>query len=54
MTDVAVDDATQRDNSVQVLLVHGGFHGSWVWEKVIHRLAALGWHAQTVELRSWS
>jgi pimeloyl-ACP methyl ester carboxylesterase len=52
MTDIAVDDVTDRDNSVQILLIHGGFHGSWVWEKVIDRLAALGWHVQTVELPS--
>jgi pimeloyl-ACP methyl ester carboxylesterase len=52
MNDIAVDDSTDRDNSVQVLLIHGGFHGSWVWEKVIDRVAAQGWHVQTVELPS--
>ena len=52
MNDIAVDDATHRDNSVQVLLIHGGFHGSWVWEKVIDRLAARRWHVRTVELPS--
>jgi hypothetical protein len=52
MNDTAVDDATDGDNGVQLLLIHGGFHGAWVWEKVIDRLSALGWPAQTVELPS--
>src|ERR1700709_1896264 len=52
MNDIAVDNATIRDSGVQVLLIHGGFHGSWVWDKVVDRLAALGWPAQTFELPS--
>jgi pimeloyl-ACP methyl ester carboxylesterase len=52
MKDNLVDDATDGDNSVQLLLIHGGFHGAWVWEKVIDRLRAMGWPAQTVELPS--
>ena len=47
MNDTATDDA-----GVQILLIHGGFHGAWVWEKVLDRLSALGWPAQTVELPS--
>jgi pimeloyl-ACP methyl ester carboxylesterase len=39
-------------SGVQFLLIHGGFHGAWVWAKVIDRLAALGWRAQTIELPS--
>jgi pimeloyl-ACP methyl ester carboxylesterase len=53
MNDIAVDDPTDGDDDgVQLLLIHGGFHGAWVWEKVIDRLAALGRRAQTVELPS--
>jgi len=52
MNDTAVDDAAHGDNDVQLLLIHGGFHGAWVWEEVIDRLAALGRCAQTVELPS--
>jgi pimeloyl-ACP methyl ester carboxylesterase len=52
MNDTAVDDATDGDNGVQLLLIHGGFHGAWVWEKVIDQLSALGLPAQTVELPS--
>jgi pimeloyl-ACP methyl ester carboxylesterase len=52
MIDIAVADATDGDNGVQILLVPGGFHGVWVWEKVIDRLAALGWPTHTVELPS--
>jgi pimeloyl-ACP methyl ester carboxylesterase len=52
MNDIAIADATDGDNGVQLLLVPGGFHGVWVWEKVIDRLAALGWPTHTVELPS--
>ncbi|WP_108922660.1 alpha/beta hydrolase [Mycobacterium montefiorense] len=45
-------DATNGDKRVQIILIHGGFHGVWVWEKVVDRLAELGWPAQTVALPS--
>jgi pimeloyl-ACP methyl ester carboxylesterase len=49
---VAVDDASDSNNGVRLLLIPGAFHGAWVWEKVIDRLAELGWSAHTVELPS--
>jgi pimeloyl-ACP methyl ester carboxylesterase len=33
-----------------VLLVHGGFHGSWCWERLIDALAGLDVAAEAVEL----
>jgi pimeloyl-ACP methyl ester carboxylesterase len=52
MSAVAVDDASDSNNGVRLLLIPGAFHGAWVWEKVIDRLAELGWSAHTVELPS--
>jgi pimeloyl-ACP methyl ester carboxylesterase len=52
MNDIAVDDVTDGGNGVQLLLVHGGFHGAWVWDRVIDQLSALGLPAHTVELPS--
>ncbi len=52
MNDIATDAATDGVISAQVLLIHGGFHGAWVWEKVIVRLAVLGFPVQAVELPS--
>jgi pimeloyl-ACP methyl ester carboxylesterase len=40
------------DNRAQLLLIHGGFHGSWVWQKLIYRLGPLGLRVRTVELPS--
>ncbi|MER7811169.1 alpha/beta fold hydrolase, partial [Streptomyces sp900116325] len=36
-----------------MLLVHGAWHGSWCWEKLIPELTARGWHV-TVDLPSAS
>ena len=52
MDDIAVDDVTDIDDQAQLLLIPGGFHGSWVWQKLIDRLASLAWPVQTVELPS--
>jgi pimeloyl-ACP methyl ester carboxylesterase len=35
-----------------ILLVHGAWHGAWVWTKVQSDLIARGWQAETVELPS--
>jgi pimeloyl-ACP methyl ester carboxylesterase len=35
---------------VRFVLVHGGFHGAWCWDKLIPRLTALGHEAVAVEL----
>lgn len=35
-----------------LLLVHGGHHGSWVWEKLRRELASGGWTTETVDLPS--
>ncbi|WP_326559027.1 alpha/beta fold hydrolase [Micromonospora sp. NBC_01796] len=35
-----------------LLLVHGGHHGSWVWEKLQAELGAEGWRTETVDLPS--
>jgi len=52
MNDVSKDDASESNQRVKIVLVHGGFHGSWSWQPVIDRLAVLGWPAETVELPS--
>ncbi|MCV7428269.1 alpha/beta hydrolase [Mycobacterium montefiorense] len=52
MNDIANTGATNVDKRIQIMLIHGGFHGVWVWGKVVDRLAALGWSAQTVALPS--
>lgn len=33
-----------------IVLVHGAWHGSWVWEIVVPRLTGRGWRIRTVEL----
>jgi pimeloyl-ACP methyl ester carboxylesterase len=35
-----------------VLLVHGAWHGAWVWEKVQRELTARGWAVHTIDLPS--
>ncbi|OBJ54760.1 alpha/beta fold hydrolase [Mycobacterium sp. 1423905.2] len=35
-----------------LVFVHGAFHQSWVWERVIDRLALRGWNTQTIDLPS--
>jgi pimeloyl-ACP methyl ester carboxylesterase len=35
-----------------LLLVHGAWHGAWIWEKVEPQLTAHGWQVHTVELPS--
>ncbi|EHI14235.1 alpha/beta fold hydrolase [Mycolicibacterium thermoresistibile] len=35
-----------------ILLVHGAFSGSWVWDQVVAELASCGVQARTVELSS--
>jgi len=35
-----------------IVLVHGAWHGVWIWEKVAPQLAASGWQSRTVELPS--
>jgi pimeloyl-ACP methyl ester carboxylesterase len=35
-----------------MLLVHGAWHGTWVWEKVERELTARGWAVHTVDLPS--
>lgn len=35
-----------------LLLVHGAWHGAWIWEKVHGVLAAAGWEVQTLDLPS--
>jgi pimeloyl-ACP methyl ester carboxylesterase len=52
MIGIAVNAATDSDNRPQILLIHGAFHGSWVWQKVLDRLAPRGWRVQTVDLPS--
>jgi pimeloyl-ACP methyl ester carboxylesterase len=42
----------QAGNGTQLLLVHGGFHGPWVWQGVLDNLAPLGLQVETVELPS--
>jgi pimeloyl-ACP methyl ester carboxylesterase len=34
----------------RLILVHGGVHGSWCWEKVLEPLRALGHDVETVDL----
>ncbi|SDZ34182.1 Alpha/beta hydrolase family protein [Asanoa ishikariensis] len=38
--------------SATMLLVHGGHHGAWVWEKLQKELAEQGWASATVDLPS--
>ena len=52
MIDIAANAATESDNRPQILLIHGAFHGSWVWQKVLDRLAPRDWRVQTVDLPS--
>lgn len=35
---------------MRFVLVHGGFHGAWCWDKLIPELAAIGHEAVAVEL----
>ena len=32
------------------MLVHGGFHGAWCWDKLVPELEALGHEALTIDL----
>jgi pimeloyl-ACP methyl ester carboxylesterase len=52
MIDIAAHAATDGGSRPQLLLIHGAFHGSWVWQKVLDRLAPRGWRVQTVDLPS--
>ncbi|GII54319.1 hypothetical protein Pth03_27080 [Planotetraspora thailandica] len=42
----------ENANRPTFLLVHGGHHGPWVWERLQHVLDADGWESQTVTLPS--
>ena len=35
---------------MRFILIHGGFHGAWCWERVIPELAALGHEAVAIDL----
>jgi pimeloyl-ACP methyl ester carboxylesterase len=35
---------------VRFILIHGGFHGAWCWERVLPELAALGHDAVAIDL----
>jgi pimeloyl-ACP methyl ester carboxylesterase len=35
-----------------LLLVHGAWHGAWIWEQVYGALTAAGWEVQTLDLPS--
>lgn len=52
MNDIAANASTGSDTRPQILLIPGAFHGLWVWQKVVDRLAPQGWRVQTVELPS--
>jgi pimeloyl-ACP methyl ester carboxylesterase len=39
-----------RDTTFTVVLVHGGWHGAWCWERVVDRLSASGVRALAVDL----
>ena len=43
---------TRADDRPQLLLVHGAFHGPWVWQGVLDSLVPLGLQAETVALPS--
>jgi pimeloyl-ACP methyl ester carboxylesterase len=38
--------------ALRIVLVHGGWHGSWCWERVLPLLAERGLEARTVDLPS--
>ena len=38
--------------TTQLLLVHGAWHGSWAWDKVLSGLENSGYHVETVDLPS--
>jgi pimeloyl-ACP methyl ester carboxylesterase len=42
------------DGRPTMLLVHGAWHGPWVWERLEPELARLGWRTRTVQLPSSS
>jgi pimeloyl-ACP methyl ester carboxylesterase len=45
----SIGDYSQRPTA---LLVHGAFHGGWVWQKVATHLSDLHWPVETAELPS--
>jgi pimeloyl-ACP methyl ester carboxylesterase len=40
----------EGDDQVRFVLVHGGFHGAWCWERVIPELQRLGHAAVAIDL----
>jgi pimeloyl-ACP methyl ester carboxylesterase len=48
----AVEFANFGGDRPALLLIHGAFHGAWVWRKVQDRLGPMGWMVRTVELPS--
>jgi pimeloyl-ACP methyl ester carboxylesterase len=40
------------DERPTMLLVHGAWHGPWVWSRLVPALAGLGWRSRTVQLPS--
>jgi len=42
---IRVEIYGRPSSSPPLLFIHGGLHGSWVWEKMAHRLADDGWYA---------
>ncbi|POX63494.1 alpha/beta hydrolase [Streptomyces sp. Ru62] len=45
---------TATHDNPAILLVHGAWHGSWCWEKLVPELTAQGWRVLTVDLPSTS
>jgi pimeloyl-ACP methyl ester carboxylesterase len=43
-------ESGEPDVPSQVVLVHGGWHGGWIWERLAPRLAALGHRVHTPTL----
>jgi pimeloyl-ACP methyl ester carboxylesterase len=52
MIDIAANAPIGSNKRPQILLIHGAFHGSWVWQKVLDRLAPRDWRVHTVDLPS--
>jgi pimeloyl-ACP methyl ester carboxylesterase len=42
--------AFERKAEMRFVLVHGGFHGAWCWERVVPELNALGHEAVAIDL----
>ncbi|MGY4648978.1 alpha/beta fold hydrolase [Mycobacterium sp. URHB0021] len=52
MNETLAEDSAESVRETELLLIHGGFHGAWVWEKVLECIEPLGWRVHTVELPS--